>query len=330
MRRRDFVRVFGGAVAAWPVAARAQQKSKAKPLIGALWLGEPSAKITLSLKNSFARGLAEEGYTEGNNIAVEHRYYFDGLAKAANDLVALAPDVILVVGTPGILALKRATTSIPIVGVNMADPVYDGIVASLARPSGNVTGNTFIGPLQGSKRLELLRDLVPKINRVAGFRHPRDYSEKTMQDMLTEMQEAATKSGIEFEIFEAAEVNDFSSAFEKIVKTRHDALVVFPSPMFYVNYKPLVELPVSYQLPTMYVFKEAVEAGGLVSYGADIPDNVRLGVHYMARILKGASPRDLPVLQPTTYELVINLKTATGLGITPPPTFLALADEVIE
>jgi putative ABC transport system substrate-binding protein len=330
MRRRDFIAVVGGAAAYGAFSARGQQKSKTKPLIGALWLGEPSAKITLRLKDAFERGLVEEGYTQGSNIAVEHRYYSDGITKAANDLVAMAPDVILVVGTPGILAVKRVTASIPIVGVNMADPVYDGLVASLARPIGNVTGNTFIGPLHGSKRLELLRDLVPKLTRVAGLRHPGDYSEKTMQNMQMEMQESATASGIEFEMFEAAEVGDFGGSFEKMVKTRHDALVVFPSPMFYVNYKPLVELPASYRLPTMYVFREAVEAGGLISYGADIPDNVRIGVNYVAKILKGASTRDLPVLQPTKYELLINIKTAKALNLSIPPQMLALTDEVIE
>jgi putative tryptophan/tyrosine transport system substrate-binding protein len=212
----------------------------------------------------------------------------------------------------------------------MADPVEDGLVASLNRPGGNVTGNTFIGPVQGSKRLDLLRQLVPRIKRVAGLRHPKVYSERTMQNMLSELEESSKQIGIEFEVFDAAGPNDFDGAFEAMAKSNQDAVIVFPSPMFYVNYKRLVDLPASRQLPTMYVFREAVEAGGLLSYGADIPDNARLGAKYVARILKGARPGDLPVEQPTKYVLLINLKTAKQLNISVPPMLLALADEVVE
>jgi putative ABC transport system substrate-binding protein len=212
----------------------------------------------------------------------------------------------------------------------MADPVNDGIVASLNRPGGNVTGNTFIGPVQGSKRLQLLKRLVPGISRIAGLLHPKVYSQTTMQNMLTEMEESCGKVGVVFQVFDAAGPDDFQNAFEAISKSRHDAVIVFPSPMFYVNYKPLVEIPMTYQLPTMYVFREAVEAGGLMSYGADIIDNARLGALYVSRILKGARPSDLPVEQPTKYEFLINLKAAKQLNLAVSPMLLALADEVIE
>jgi putative ABC transport system substrate-binding protein len=206
-------------------------------------------------------------------------------------------------------------------------PVEDGLVASLNRPGGNVTGNTFIGPVQGSKRLDFLSQLIPRINRVAGLRHPKVYSERTMQNMLSELEESSKQIGIEFQVFDAAGPNDFDAAFEAMAKSNQDAVIVFPSPMFYVNYKRLVDLPASRHLPTMYVFREAVEAGGLLSYGADIP---RLGAKYVARILKGARPSDLPVEQPTKYELLINLKTAKQLNISVPPMLLALANEVVE
>ena len=334
MRRRDLIALLGGAAVALPVVALGQQTPRTVPLIGALWTGAPSAPIRVSARDAFQQGLREDGYIEGQNIAIEHRYYYaedsDEISKAANELVALRVDVIMAGGTPAALAVKRATSSIPIVGVNMADPVADGLVASLSRPGGNVTGNTFIGPELGSKRLQLLRELVPGITRIAGLQHPGVYGERTMRNMLMEMQESAKKSEVEFQVFDAMGPNDFDAAFEAMVKAREGALMVFPSPMFYVNYRRLVDLAASHQLPTMYVFREAVQAGGLISYGADIPDLTRLAAKYVAKILKGAKPGDLPVEQPTRFELLINLKTAKALGITIPQSILARADQVIE
>jgi putative ABC transport system substrate-binding protein len=300
------------------------------PLVGTLWLGAASNRITTKLKDAFYRGLREEGYSEGTNIAIEHRYYADGIDKAAASLVGLGPDVILVVGTPGIREVKRATSSIPVVGVNMAEPVDDGLVASLNRPGGNITGNTFIGPVQGSKRLELLKHLFPKLSRVAGLRHPAVYSERTMQKMLSDLEESGRRFGVEFPVFDAASPDEFETAFEAMAKSRPDAVIVFPSTMFYVNDKRLVELFVAHRLPNIFVFREAVEVGALMSYGADIPDNARLGAQYVTRILKGAKPTDLPIVQPTKYEFVINLKAAKLLDISVPPILLALADDAIE
>jgi len=333
MRRRTFIAMLGGAAVALPVVAHGQQTPRTVPLIGALWSGGPSAPITLSLRDAFLQGLREDGYIEGQTFVIEDRYYAGDSAetiKAANELVGLRVNVIMAGGTPAALAVKRITSSIPIVSMGMADPVSDGLAASLSRPGGIVTGNTFLGPELGSKRLQLLRELVPGITRIAGLQHPGVYSERTMRNMVMDMEERAKETGVEFQAFDAVGPNDFDGAFEAMVKAREGALMVFPSPMFYVNHRRLVDLAALHQLPTMYAFREAVEAGGLISYGADIPDLARRGAKYVAKILKGAKPADLPVEQPTRFELLINLKTAKSLGLTVPPTLLAGADEVIE
>jgi putative tryptophan/tyrosine transport system substrate-binding protein len=332
MRRRAFLVLVGGAMVAAPLAARAQRPQRSMPLVGAIWPGEPSAPISVRVREAFLRGLREDGYVEGQNIVIEHRYGVgpDGMDKATADLMRLNVDVIMASSTPAALAAKRATSAIPIVGAVMADPLADGLIASLARPGGNITGNTFIAPELGPKRLQLLREIVPAVTKIAALQHPGVYSERTMRNMRTEIEENTKESGLELQIFSASGPNDFDGAFEAMVKARVGALVVFPSPMFYVNYRRLVDLAASHRLPTMYVFREAVEAGGLMCYGADIPDLSRLAAKYVAKILKGAKPGDLPVQQPTKFELVINLKAANALGLTIPPAILARADEVIE
>ena len=332
MRRREFIALIGGAAAALPAAAHGQQAPRTLPLVGALYPGEPSAPISVRSRDAFQRGLREAGYVEGQNIAIEHRYAKDSdqASRAANELADLGVDVIMAVGTPNALAVKQATSSIPIVGATMADPVADGLVASLSRPGGNLTGNTFLGPELGSKRFQLLRELLPGITRIAGLQHPGVYSEITMRNALLEMQEGAKESGVEFQVFDVMAPKDFDAAFEAMVKAREDALMLFTSPMFYVNYRRLVDLAASHRLPTMYVFREFVQAGGLISYGADILDLTRLAAKYVAKIVKGAKPGDLPVEQPTKFELVINLKTAKALGLAIPQSILARADEVIE
>jgi putative ABC transport system substrate-binding protein len=204
------------------------------------------------------------------------------------------------------------------------------LVASLSRPGGDLTGNTFIGPELSAKRFQLLRELVPGVTRIAGLQHPGVYSERTMVNMLIDVQERAKESGVEFQVFDARGPSDFEAAFDAMVKAREDALLVFPSPMFYVNYRRLVDLAAARQLPTMYVFREAVQAGGLIAYGADIPDLGRRAAQYVAKILRGEKPSDLPVEQPTKFDLMINFKTAKALGLTVPPALLVAADEVIE
>ena len=332
MRRRDLLALMAGTAASGSMAGHAQQAPRTIPLVGALWLGRPDAPIIVSARDAFARGLRAEGYVEGQNILVEDRYVINAeqLTSVANEIVSLKPDVILAGATPGALAAKRATGVIPIVGNNLADPVGDGLAASLSRPGGNVTGNTFIGPELGPKRLQLMRDLLPGITRVAALRHPGVYSERTMQAMSTEMETAAAKLGVALQVFNAAGPDEFDEAFDAMSKAREDALVLLPSPMFYVNYQRLVDLAAAHRLPTMYYFKEAVQAGGLMSYGADIMYQIQLAAGYVARILRGANPADLPIQQPTKFELLINLKTAKELGLTVPALLLAQADEIIE
>jgi len=267
---------------------------------------------------------------EGQDIAIEYRYGdLDGLRSAANDLVRLNVDVIVAGGTPAALAAKRATNTIPIVGGAMADPVADGLVASLARPGGNVTGNTFLAPELGPKRLQLLREVVPGVTRVAALQHPGVYGERTMRDMLNEMEARAKASEVELQVLDARSPDDFDNAFAAMAKARAGAIIIFPSPMFYANHRRLVDLAAKHRLPAMYVFREAVEAGGLMCYGANVPELLRRAATHVDKILKGAKPADLPVEQPTNFELVINLKTAKALGLTIPPAMLLRADEVI-
>jgi putative tryptophan/tyrosine transport system substrate-binding protein len=331
MRRREFIRLVAGA-AAWPPIAVAQQNNAGWPLIGALWLGRASALMNVSTLQVFREGLRDEGYVEDQNVRLEDRYAegVGGLEKGAAELTSLNVKVILAGGTPAVLAARRATKSIPIVGAAMADPVADGSVASLARPGGNVTGNTFLSPELMPKRLQLLREIVPGTDRMAALVHPGVYDEATFRNMRAAIEEAAKASGIELQIFSAGGPNDFDGAFAAMVAAQAGALIVLPSPMFYLNYRRIVDLAARNKLPTMYVFKEAVEAGGLICYGPDIPDLLRLGGKYVGKILKGAKPSDLPVEEPVKFEFAVNLKTAKALGLTIPPMLLATADQVVE
>jgi putative tryptophan/tyrosine transport system substrate-binding protein len=331
MRRRDFMAIVGGVVI-WTRASDAQQSPRIIPLVGALYPGDPSASISMDARAKFQQGLRENGYVQGQNIAVAERYAKnpDEIAKALKELIDLRVDAMMVVGTHASLAAKRASSSIPIVSPNMANPIADGLVASLAHPEGNLTGNTFLGPELDAKRFELLKELVPGMARIAGLRHLGVYGERTMQEMVMQVEERAKKSKIELKIFDVRSPSDFDAAFDAMIKARVDGLFVFSSPMFYVNHQRLVNLAAMHKLPTTYSFREAVEAGGLLSYGADIPDNTRRAATYIAKILKGAKPADLPVEQPTKFEFVINLKTAKALGLTIPPAVLARADEVVQ
>ena len=332
MNRRTFLcgLTLGPLVA--PLAAQAQQQAAGRVRrIGFLILGESSAPIVSTIREQFIRGLREEGYVEGQNITIEYRYGdSDGLRNAAKDLVRLHVEVIMAASTAAALASKQATNTIPIVGAAMADPVADGLVASLARPGGNITGNTFLGPELGPKRLQLLMEIVPRVTRIAVLQHPEVYGERTMRNMLTELQRSANAIGVEVPVLSARGPDDFDNVFASMAITRAGALMILPSPMFYANYRRLVDLAAKLRLPTMYVFREAVDAGGLVSYGANIPDLGPRAAKYVARILNGAKPADLPVEQPTKFELVINLKTAKALGLTIPQSLLLRADEVIQ
>jgi putative tryptophan/tyrosine transport system substrate-binding protein len=333
MRRRDFITLVAGAAALHPSASHAQRPQRSVPLVGIVWIGTASDPIPVRNRDALVRGLRDNGYSKGQSITIEDRYLGDEpgpLGNAAEELVKLGVDVIVAMGTPAAFAARRATSSIPIVAVSMADPVADGLIGSLARPGGNVTGNTFIGPELGPKRLQLLKETFPGAARFAALRHPHVYGERTMQQMLSELEEKAHQIGVDVQVFDASRPDDFEGAFEAMSQWRAEVLLLFTSPIFYVNYRRIVDLAARQRLPTMYYFREAIEGGGLMGYGADITDLFRLAAKHVAKILKGAKPGDLPVEQPTKFEFLINLKTAKSLGIDFPATLLGSADFIIE
>ena len=327
MRRRQFITLIGGAAAGWPFAASAQQKKL--PVIGVLhpgWTGGPAAV-------GFYQGLRELGYTEGLNIAIERRYgdwNTDRFAKLAADLVRLKVDVIFVVSTSPARAARQATSMIPIVVGGMADPVGDELIVSLARPGGNITGNTFLGPELIAKRFGLFKAAVPGLARVAALWHPAAYGKRTMDGILKETEAAAQALGLQLQLVPAVGPGDFEAAFLTMTREHADAVILLPSPMLFAEHKRIVELAAKNRLPAMYAAREFVEDGGLMSYGASQLDLFRHAATYVDKVLKGAKPADLPVEQPTRFELVVNLKTAKEIGIDIPATLLVSADEVIE
>jgi ABC-type uncharacterized transport system substrate-binding protein len=270
---------------------------------------------------------------EGQNILIEYRAA-DGrverLAALAAELARLKVDVIVAVATPGGRAAQQATTTIPIVVVAMGDPVGDGLVASLARPGGNVTGSTFLGPELVPKRLELFKEALPSISRIAVLWHPGAFSERTMDDMLKETEATSRTLGMLLQRAEVRSAGDLDRAFSAMLKGRADALFVFPSTMLFGERRRIVAFAAKHRLPAMFNAREFVELGGLMGYGANLTDLNRRAAIYVDRILKGSKPGDLPVEQPTKFELVINLKTAKALGLTIPPSLLQRADQVLE
>src|SRR4051812_13195819 len=278
-------------------------------------------------------GLHELGYTEGQNVVFERRFGEsnpDRLRQVAAELVERQVDVIVAQSTTAARPAKQATSQIPIVAIGMADPVEDELVASLARPGGNVTGTTFLGPELVGKRLQLLKEAVPQVSRVAVLWHPRAYSDRTTSGMLREIETAAQTMGIQLQLVPAASPDDIADAFSAMITERAAALSVFPSPMLFAEYPRIARLASDNRLPVIYAAKEGAVVGGLMSYGANLPDLSRQTATYVHKILKGAKPADLPVQQPTKFELVINMKAARMLGIEVPPTLLGRADEVIE
>jgi putative ABC transport system substrate-binding protein len=328
MKRRDFITLVGGAAAAWPLAANAQQKGKL-PLIGVLNPGSTDVPGAAG----FYDGLRELGYTEGSNVAIERRYgesNTDRFQQLATDLVRLKVDVIVVISTSPARAAKRATSTIPIAVGGMADPVGDELVVSLARPGGNVTGTTFLGPELIAKRFGLLKEAIPGLSRVAALWHPDAYGKRTMEAMLRETETAAQALRLQLQLVPAVGPGDLDGAFAAMTREHADAVIQLPSPMLYGEHKRIVELAAKSRLPAMYAAREFVEDGGLMSYGASLPDLFRRLATYVDKILKGANPADLPVEQPTKLELAFNLKTAKELGLVIPREVLLLADEVIE
>src|SRR6266404_1226722 len=333
MRRREFITLLGGAAAAWPLAAHAQHGTRI-PRIGVLAPGRSEGSdASRPTLNSLVTGLRELGYTEGQNIAIERRFgesNADRLREVAAELVKRQVDIIVALSTTAARPVKQATSVIPIVVVGMADPVEDELVASLARPGGNVTGTTFLGPELVAKRLQLLSEVVPQHSRVAVLWHPRAYGDRTMAGMLKEAEHAAQILGMQLQFVAAASPDDIEGAFSLMTRDRADALSVFPSPILFAEYGRIASIAADKKLPAIYAAREGVEAGGLMSYGGNLPDLARQTAPYVDKILKGANPADLPVQQPTKFELVINLKTARALGLTITRDFLLIADEVIE
>jgi putative tryptophan/tyrosine transport system substrate-binding protein len=333
MRRRDFITLLGAGVASWPLASRAQQITKI-PQIGVLSLGRGD-KSDASRKNIdvFMLALRELGYVEGQNIAFKLDFA-DGdvnrLGELAQELVGHEVDAIVALATPAVRAAKKATSTIPIVGIGMGDPVEDELASSLARPGGNVTGTTFLGPKLVSRRLQLLKEIVPGLSRVVVLWHPQAYGERTMAGMLKEIESAAQSLGTKLQLVPADSPTDLQGAFASMTTMQPNGLMLFPSPMLYSQYSRIVPFAANNRLPAMYAAREGVELGGLVSYGVNLPDLSRVTAMYLYRILKGAKPAELPIQQPTKLELVINLKTANTLGLNIGRDFLLIADEVIE
>jgi ABC-type uncharacterized transport system substrate-binding protein len=332
VRRREFLALVGGSLGL-PLAAGAQRPERTRWISilspGRSELPDP----TFNMLNAFLQGLRELGYTEGENLTIERRYAngsSDQLRELAAELVRSKPDIIVAFSTTAARPAKQETGTIPIVAVAMADPVADELVTSLARPGGNVTGTTFLGPELVSKRLQLLRELFPGLSRVAALWHPNAYSERTMAAVRNEIEIAARTLGLQLQLVPAVSPDDFVSAFAAMAREHAQALIVMPSPMLFGEYRRIVSIAANNKLPAMGAAREFVDLGGLMSYGANLPDLARQTAPYADKILKGAKPAELAVEQPTKFELVINLKTAKTLGFDVPPTLLARADEVIE
>jgi putative tryptophan/tyrosine transport system substrate-binding protein len=326
MRRREFITLFGGTAATWPLAAHAQQP--AMPVIG--FLNARSATDTVGLAAAFRHALNEIGFVDGRNIAIEYRWAAnqpDQMPALAAELVARPATVIAAFSTVGALAAKAATATIPIVFLTGDDPVTVGIVASLARPGGNVTGVTFVSAMLGTKRLQLLRGLLPKIELMAMLVDP---ASPESVNQVSDVSDAARALGLQLAVLHARTASELDLAFASLVQRRADVLLVSGSPNFLTKRDQILTLVTRHKVPTIYSNREFAVAGGLISYGASILDSYRQVGLYVGRVLRGDKPGDLPVLQPTRFELVINLKTAKALGLELPPTLLALADEVIE
>jgi putative ABC transport system substrate-binding protein len=328
MRRRDFVKGIAGLAIAWPLAARAQQS--AMPFVGIL--DQRSPEELGDRLRSFRQGLRDSGFVEGQNVAVDYRWAenrLDRLPDLAADLVRRP--VAVIVATSGVnptLAAKSATTTIPIIFIVADDPVKLGLVANLARPAGNLTGINFFSEELGAKRLELLREMVPKATRVAVLVSPANanYAETTINEVGT----SARSIGLQIQVLKASTIPEINAAFATFTGARPDALFVGHDPFFNSRRTQLVQLAARYAIPASYSARDFAEAGGLMSYGANVADAWRQAASYVGSILKGAKPADLPVIQSNKFELVINNQTATMLSLTVPPSLLAIADEVIE
>ena len=326
LRRRDFIALAGCAVAV-PVGARAQQQAAKIYRIGYFGSGTANPR----LQEIFQKGLSDLGWIEGQNYRIDYRFaegQYDALPGLADELVRLRVDVIVATPTPATLAAKSATETIPIVGIGFDNPIENKLVASLARPGGNVTGLSYgVGPEIFGKDIELLREMLPELRHVAVLSNPTGPNHASM---ISNVKSAARALGVELLLLEASGPGEFDGAFATMAKERVGALFVFGDPMLGIHRTRLAELAVQNRLPSMHTNRPNVEAGGLICYGPSFSDLWRRAAAHVDKILKGARPADLPVEQPTKFELVINLKTSKAIGLVLPPTLLARADEVIE
>jgi len=320
MRRREFITLLGGA-AAWPLAARAQQPTKI-PRIGIIDDGP--------IWDHFRKGLHDLGYIEGQNIVIEYRAAQgepDRLKQAARELANIPVDVIVEYGSPAARAAQMATTTIPIVMTSIGDPVRAGFVASLARPGGNMTGNTILGPELSPKRLQLLKEVIPSVSRAAFLWNPDNASNAVIRD---ELQAAMPMLGMSLISVEVRSTSEFDTAFAAMLREHPDALLMTSDPFHQLHIRRIIAFLAENRIPGMFQIKENVLAGGFMSYGASLPDLFRRSALYVDKILQGTRPADLPVQQPTKFEFVINVKTAKAIGINVPESILLRADEVIE
>jgi putative tryptophan/tyrosine transport system substrate-binding protein len=326
VRRRDFITVLGGAAVTWPLAARAQQPPM--PVIG--YLGAGSSATSASTATIFRQTMAAAGYVEGRNVAIEYRFAegkYDRLPALAAELVSRQVAVIVAVPTPAALAAKAATTTIPIVFIAAEDPVKVGLVANLARPGGNVTGGSVLFAELGPKQLGLLREIVPTAVRIGLLINP---SNVNAADVTKDLTAAGAAMGVQIELVQASNILEIDAAFASLVRKRADALVVGTDSFFFNRRLQLATLATRHAIPAVYNAREYAEAGGLMSYGTSLAEAFRQVGVYTGRILQGAKPADLPVVQSSKFEFVINLSTARAVGIDIQPTLLARADEVIE
>ena len=321
--RREFITLLGGAAAAWPLVARAQQARK-------IWRMGFIARGHETFYDALFEGLDELGYAEGRNLMVERRYAGDRTERFqefAAEMVRLNVDIIIVVTTPAALAIKSATTTIPVVFPNAINPVETGVVASLAHPGGNVTGGAAQTAVLSAKRLEILKEVVPGLSREAVLWNGAN---PALAFAWRETQGAARALGVALQPHEVRDLKDIEAAFAVMTQQRPDVLLVLQDALTLQHRQEIIDFTIQKRLPGIFVAKEWVEAGGLMSYGESLPDMYRRAAHFVDRILKGAKPADLPVEQVTKFELVLNLKTAKVIGLDVPPMLLARADEVIE
>jgi putative ABC transport system substrate-binding protein len=324
MQRREFISLLGGTAVAWPLAAQAQQPAKV------MRLGYLAPARLPSLIEALQAGLRDFGYVEGQNLAIEYRFAL-GQTKSydelAQELIRLNPVAIVLTGTPAALALKRQTSTIPIILAPIADPLALGLARSLARPEGNVTGITMFGPELARKRMEIFKETAAGAQRIAVLRN----AQNPLHDFLwDDIQPIGPSLGLEFRLFTITDFNDLPTVFSNIERDGFNALTLFSDAQFFSARRQIGELAAMLRLPAIYESRDFVEDGGLMSYGPNVPDLSRRAAAFVVKIFNGAKPSDLPIEQPTRFELAINLKTAKALGLDIPPTVLARADEVIE